>query len=85
MCHRHNRWCFISLALDRMELRGVVSMINRSDPSTKHWGTPKMSSMGLDRMDEILTDWKQGLRLLTTHSSTWPPRPNHFFNLSSRI
>ena len=72
------RWCLISLASGRTELRAVVYIINRSGPSTKPWGTPKISSLGLDRVDEIWT-------LLTTQSSAKPSRPNHSFNLSSKI
>ena len=62
------RWYLISLALDRTELRGVVYIINRSGPSTEPWGKPKISLMGLDRVDEIRKDWQDVW-------GSWPPNP----------
>ena len=49
-------WCLKSSTLHRRELRGVVFIMNNSGPSTELWRTPKISSMGLDLIEEILTD-----------------------------
>ena len=62
LCVIAYRLCIISLALDRTEPRGKVYIINRCGPSTKPWGTPKISLMGLDLMDEIWRDLKQCFR-----------------------
>ena len=50
------RWGLISLSFRRKELSDVLYQINNRGPSIEPWGTPKISSIGLDLKEEIWTD-----------------------------
>ena len=79
------RWCLISSALRRRKLRGIEYIVNSSHPSTESKGTPKMSSMGLDLIEEIWTDWNDVGENWQPVFNVSPPRPNHSVSLFRRI